>query len=434
MVESGVIEFPERPIIAAALVRSAEVEAAMRGALADHPQTQLRAKFAEATDLASLRELRGDVILVDLDAGSPSELEILAQFLAEGAHAPVVVTSPWLDVASMCELMRIGVQHIVPQPLNGGELLGVLQRALARRHESPSAPARGQRKGTVVSYMGSGGGVGATSLAVHGACALSRRRSGKGVRSAGPRDICLIDLNIQFGGAALLLDADQRSSSILDLIDSADRLDGELLRGAMTAAGGLFDLLASPAEFTGVDDIDPDGVAAVIDIAASEYAVTILDVPLLWSHWTHAALRESDAIVLVVQPTVPSLQQARRQIAMLRQEELDDIPVTVVANRVGVGPLSNSAVTLKAAEAALGRKIDHVIPETPAVRAAAEVGNPLGEVRGGSAVDRKILACLEQAAGLGSDAAGRRLPRWLPSRLAMPRWLLARPMALVFGQ
>src|SRR5690242_3922056 len=101
MAEGSPTDFHERPIIAAALVRSAEVEAAMRSALAAHRHAELRAKLVDVTDLASLRELRGDVILIDLDARSPQELDILGAYLAGGTHAPVVVTSPWLDVGSM---------------------------------------------------------------------------------------------------------------------------------------------------------------------------------------------------------------------------------------------------------------------------------------------------------------------------------------------
>ena len=426
MVESGALGSLERPIIAAALVRSAEVEETMRTALAEHPYAELRARFADGPDPAALRELKGDVILVDLDARNPQELEMLTEFVAGGTRAPIVVTSPWLDVGSMCELMRIGIHHVVPQPLNGGELTAVLERALTRHHAAPISTAPVQRKGIVIGYIGSGGGVGATSLAVQGACALGRRKTDA-------PEVCLLDLDIQFGGAALLIDAEQRGS-IIDLIESADRLDGVLLRHALTpAANRRFDLLAAPAAFQSVDDIDPDRIATVIDIAASEYLVTILDVPLLWSHWTHAALRGCDRIVLVVQPTVASVRQAKRQIAMLRSEELDDIPLFVVANRVDSGPFSHRAVTLSAAESALGRKFDFVVPETAAIKAAAEAGKPLADVRGGRAVEKKLARMLERVTATRAEAEARpAAPRGRPG-LSLPRWLRTRPTPLVFG-
>lgn len=181
----------------------------------------------------------------------------------------------------------------------------------------------------------------------------------------------------------------------MDLIQSPERLDGTLLRGAMVRAHDRFDLLGSPATVYPIDAIDPAAIIAMIATASHEYAYTLIDLPLLWAHWTHAALRASSAIVLVVQLNVPSLRQGRRQLDMLRQEELDDVPVIVVANRVSSGFFSRAGVSLKAAEKALGRKVDHVVPESPAIRAAAEAGVPLSEVSGGRTVEKKLVQIME---------------------------------------
>ena len=96
-----------------------------------------------------------------------------------------------------------------------------------------------------------------------------------------------------------------------------------------------------------------------------------------------------------VQPTVSSLRQGRRQLDMLRQEELDDIPLTVVLNRAERGMFGGAGVTLGEAQTALARKIDHVIPESPALQQAAQRGLPVGHMRGGRPVEKKIAAMLD---------------------------------------
>jgi pilus assembly protein CpaE len=241
-------------------------------------------------------------------------------------------------------------------------------------------------RGLVISFISSGGGVGVTSLVVQGACALAHRK--------GMERLCVLDFDIQFGCTSLLLDTEPKSS-VMDLIQSPERLDGTLLRGAMVRAHNRFDLLGPPATVHPIDTIDPAAIVATIATASLEYAYTLIDLPLLWAHWTHAVLRASNAIVLVVQMTVPSLRQGRRQLDMLRQEELDDVPVIVVANRVSGGFFGRGGVSAKAAEKALGRKVDHIVPESAAIKAAAEAGVPLGEVSGGRAVEKKLVRAME---------------------------------------
>jgi len=140
------------------------------------------------------------------------------------------------------------------------------------------------------------------------------------------------------------------------------------------------------------------------DRASREYELTLIDLPLLWTHWTHAALRASSLIILVVELTVPSLRQGRRQIEMLRQEELDDIPLLVVANRMTGGLFGRRGLSLKAAMTALGRKVDHAIPSSAAMQAAGEAGVPLSEVSGGKSLEKKLLAMMELILRTGGPA------------------------------
>jgi pilus assembly protein CpaE len=255
----------------------------------------------------------------------------------------------------------------------------------------------------VLSCIGSCGGVGTTTLAVQGACALSHLGAYKR-----PGDLCVLDFDIQFGCAASLLDVEQRGG-IIDLIETPERLDADLLRGAMSRVAGRFDLLASPQAFRSIENIDPDAITAAVEIARSHYALTIIDLPTLWSHWTHAVLRASDVIILVVEPTVASLRHGRRQIAMLREEELDDTPLIVVANRMTSGIFTNAGVSLKAVEAALGRNADYVIPDGEAMRTAAASGKPLSDVRGGGHLEKQLAAMFEAMIEAHRDKASEPL-------------------------
>ncbi|HVH75899.1 MAG TPA: hypothetical protein VM755_13375 [Stellaceae bacterium] len=384
--EPGAASSPAgQPALVAALLKSAEAEQALKEAIgAGQSGARLHTAVVPRLELAGLYGLEGDIVFVEVEVGDPQEMQVLAEFVADRATAPVVVTSPRLDFAAMREFMHIGVHDVVPQPLDPAELAEALRQAMARR--PAAAPKASGERGLVISFISSGGGVGCTSLVVQGACALARRK--------GMERLCVLDFDIQFGCASLFLDTEPKSS-VMDLIQSPERLDGTLLRGAMVRAHERFDLLGSPASVYPVDSIDPAAIIATIATASREYTHTLIDLPLLWAHWTHAVLRASSAIVLIVQLNVPSLRQGRRQLDMLRQEELDDVPVIVVANRVSSGFFGRGGVSLKAAEKALGRKVDHVVPESPAIRAAAEAGVPLNEASGGRSAEKKLVQVME---------------------------------------
>jgi pilus assembly protein CpaE len=368
-------------ITIAAILRSAATQASLELALA--PTMLLRAQVLDDFDLTTLKSLHGDVIFLDIDTANPKQMRTLALFMSEAEAGPVVVTSANLDVASMREFMRIGLTDVLPQPFVGEDVANALQSAAGRRHATPITPINDddRHRGPVISFIKSGGGVGATSLAVQGAAAIGREKNAP--------QLCVLDFDIQFGAAALLTDTEQRVS-VIDLARDLKRLDGALLRGAMVRPHQRFDLLAAPSSIFPIGDLDVDAVATILEVARREYSQVMVDLPILWSDWVLATLANSDVIVLVVQLTVPSLRQAKHQIEMLQSEHLDHIPLVVVANRTATGFFGSKDIPLRNAAKALGHEIDHSIPDDPAMRLAADTGRPLNEVRAGSSLEKKI--------------------------------------------
>jgi pilus assembly protein CpaE len=235
--------------------------------------------------------------------------------------------------------------------------------------------------GKVITFIKSGGGVGATTLAVQGACSL---RDAK---------LALLDLDIQYGTAAFQMDIES-NASILDLAPNPRRIDAALLQGAMVRPHNAFDLLAAPEGIYPLEDVSAAAVTTVIDVVRTIYATSLIDLPTVWTEWGHAALTNSDCIVLVTRLTIPSLRQARRQIEMIHREQLGNIPLVVVANRVNRGLFSNG-LSKQAGEKALGRAISFTIPDDPLIPAAADAGLPLAKAKGRALTKRFSLMMKE---------------------------------------
>jgi pilus assembly protein CpaE len=224
---------------------------------------------------------------------------------------------------------------------------------------------------TVVSFLKSGGGVGATTLAVQGACALHSDR------------VVLLDFDIQFGAVAFQLGITAKES-LLSLTANPARLDASLLESALVRVRQEFALLAAPEEIHLLQDVSVEGASGIVELARGSYDRVLIDLPMAWCDWAYSVLTNSDRIVLVTRLTVPSLRQARRQIETLQREDLGHVPLVVVANRVESGRRFGGTmpVSKKDGESALGRTIDFIVPDDAAFVNAANAGLSLAEAHG----------------------------------------------------
>ncbi|MBF0305560.1 MAG: hypothetical protein HQL41_07930, partial [Alphaproteobacteria bacterium] len=260
--------------------------------------------------------------LVDVDLDDDAEMNALAAMIAGGAGM-VVVTSARASLPGMRRLMRLGITDLLPQPIQAPDVLSAVQAAIDAARGKIAG--RGAAEGVAIGLLKAGGGAGTTTLAVQAACALGH--------GADPAGICVLDLDPQFGAAALHLDLPQRVS-MLDLLADPERLDASMLRSSAARHKSGVDLLAAPPGVQRIDGVAPEDAAALVRIAREEYRLVLVDLPLAWTAWTRAALTACDAVAVVLRLDVPSVHHARRQLETLAEEGLDHIPVALIANRV----------------------------------------------------------------------------------------------------
>jgi pilus assembly protein CpaE len=370
----------DTPILGA-LLRSTTLADSLREAIEAEGRIAFNPAIDGRVNLPKLRALAADVILIEIDCGASEEMMTLAEFVEDPSSPPVIVTAPSLDIQCMRSLLKIGVADVLPQPISSTDLSRVVDSTLSKSR--PRATAENRGGGKVLSFIKSCGGAGATSLIVQSACAMGRKKN-SGVPA-------VLDFDMQFGSAAIMMDVAQRSS-LIDLAGDIHRLDRALLQGATVRAKDRFDLLAAPAKTLSTDGITASAVASVIATAARSYNHVFVDLPMHWNDWVVAAMAASDAIVLVVRLTIPSLRRARSQIEQLQAGPLRGVPLFVVANAVTESIFGSDGVSRKDAEKALGRKLDFWIPRNQAMRSAADNGEPLDRIGGGRKLAAKIDA------------------------------------------
>lgn len=308
---------------------------------------------------------RPDMWLAEADLDDAAQVAALEEFIhTAAAGAPVLVCTPSASLAGVRSAMRAGVADVLTLPLAAADIAAAVTDSTRATRPGRNTPA-----GAVFAFLKAGGGVGATTLATQAACAL-------GCGSKGETSVCLVDLDVQFGAVALHLDL-LHAADVLEVLAACDRLDGGMLRGTVARHGSGVDVLPAPAGMHALDSVGAEAALRLVDVARAEYRTVLVELPQAWTGWTRAVLATSTAIVLVLQPTVPSVRHARRQMETLAEEGLGHVPLILVANRAARFPFA-AGISLKEVERALGRSLDHVVSEHGrAVVQAVNAGRPL---------------------------------------------------------
>ena len=314
--------------------------------------------------------------------------------LAGSSRTPLLAAVYDPPLAFVRALVRAGAHDVVPLPLDFADLetslLPIRDEIIRRNTDIHSA------NGKLICAIKSVGGIGATSLLTQLAIQAAQREAGYG------REVCLLDLDMQFGNAAFQLGL-RPSLSVNDLVEAGERLDGELFRSTTTEHASGLKLVAAPPVMLPLESVSSEQIIDIVEIAKRQFGTVFVDLPANWTNWSLSLLAQADLVLLVTELTVGGLHRARRQLDLLREQDLGSVDVRVVVNRFEKRLLR----TIRPADVqkALGRDIWNMVTDDPEVmHAATEQGVPITEIKRKSAVGKDI-SMLETgvAAALGRE-------------------------------
>jgi pilus assembly protein CpaE len=343
-----------------------------------------------------------EVLLVDVsDSADPvGELDALAEVCEP--HTKVLALGRANDIGLYRTLIRMGVSDYLVKPVSAE----VLVEALGRARQTTAEARQAAGAARVYAFVGARGGVGTTSLAVSTASTLAREH--------GKRTV-LLDLDLQFGAAALSLDLEPERG-LRELLANPERIDSLLATSAMAHAGEGFRILSAEEPLEEDLDVAPAGLQALLGAINEGCDAVVVDVPRRSDALTREALARADVVVVVTDLTLPAMRDAQRLMRLLKTLKPQG-SVLVVANRAG-----GAAGELPQAEfaRALGGPLAVVAPaDAKAAQAAAEQAKPLVETAGKAPLAaelRKLAARLagdEAQAVEAAPAAASLLKRFL---------------------
>jgi pilus assembly protein CpaE len=332
-----------------------------------------------------------DVLIVALAGGSAEDLqEAIRRLKTRPSDLRIVVALRDADVTTTRQLIREGAADVLPAPVSEAAVALCLERLFVR--DAGPSPSQRRRPNEVAAFLKAGGGVGATALAVQVAGVLAARGTGQ---------ICLADLDLQYGAAALYFDMPE-AVTIADLMSAKTPLADAPLGSALATHRSGARLLAAPRDLVALETLNAAHADGLVKGLRREFALTLVDLPPAWTAWTNQILTAADRIVMVTQLSVPHIQLVKRQLRVLAAQRLDDRPLILVCN--ALSREQQASVSLKAAEKALGRPFDVVIPEDRRLmNSAINQGVELSALRRGAKIE-KAIGELADKVGAGAMA------------------------------
>jgi len=320
--------------------------------------------------------------LLVLDGVDTHGLETLGQLVLAQPDIDAIIISAEQSPAFLLKAMQAGVREVLPPPVDEAALQAAVQR-VARKRRPVEAPAE---LGEVMAFVACKGGSGASFLAANLAHLLSVRDG---------RTVALIDLDLQFGDALLMLSDQSPASDIAEVARSIARLDAELLRAAMVQVSGTLSVLAAPEELTQALEVQADHIGAIIKQARQMFDFVVIDVGRSINAVSLRALDAATHIFPVLQLNVPNVRDAKRLRDLFRTLDYAPQKIHWLVNRYE----KNGDITLDSLQHTLGVQRVATVPNHFAgVSASVNQGVPIGKLARNNPVSRALVDLTQRIA------------------------------------
>ncbi|WP_135077226.1 AAA family ATPase [Terasakiella sp. SH-1] len=293
------------------------------------------------------------------------------------------------DVALYRDLLDMGVEDYLLKPIDRETLEHALQRAMEKPEENPQVEAGCE--GEVISVLGALGGVGASSIALNMAWALSGRYSQK---------VALVDMDLHFGTIALSLDLEP-GKGFREALENPSRIDSLFLERAMVKVNENLSILACETDLAMTCQFETEALDLLIERLRQKFDLVILDIPRMLLPQCGELLAGLGKMLVVSDLSLAGMRDCLR-ISRYAKDYMVDDNLMVLANRVGEN--KERELSPKEFEKGVERSLSAHLPFDAKGFAAAEMqGSPLLEVAAKSKAGQSLSPFIRSLVDHGED-------------------------------
>jgi len=347
--------------------------------------------------IAAISQEHPDIVIIEGACHGMSELKVMEQLNLRYPSMAMIILCENASSEFLMGAIRSGVKDVLHLPL----VLNELQAAVTRVESRLIQNAVPQKRAKVIAVIASKGGSGATFLTCNLAYALA---ASHGVK------VALLDLNLQFGDAALFLSDTVPSNTLADVASNISRLDASLLASSMVHVLPNLGVLAAPEDAESSIEIKPEHIEALLKLTKNQYDYVMMDIGQTLNATSVKALDHADMIFVVLQESMPFIRDSKRLINALQSLGYGKEKLHLIINRYEKG----GDIRIEDVEATLGMKVFKTIPNSyEAVSASVNQGVPMMKIDKHDAVTK----ALQDVAKTLTDNPQAKKSSWLDSLL-----------------
>jgi pilus assembly protein CpaE len=348
------------------VVASSEHLARLQSQLPGERGSSLTLHAAEPHQQLALEALRhAQCIVVEVDPTDRQSLARMEQLRRARPTVPLIAAIEKPDFNLTRVLVRQGVFDVVALPFDGEEVLSRVMDA------SASLAAAAAPMAPMAAVVGSLAGIGATTVITHLAASISRETNGVS-------RCCVVDLDLQFGQVASYFGV-EAATSVLDLLEAADRLDQDRVRNAAVDTGRGPSVIAAPAAIAPLEQVNVDDVLKLLEVARHTFDFVFIDLPANWTNWTLSAVVAASDVMVLTDQSINGLRHTKRCLDLFGNVEIPRGEVGILVNRYEKRMLQH--IGMDDVERALGHPVRATLAREKTILAdAQDQGLLLGEV------------------------------------------------------
>lgn len=304
-------------------------------------------------------ELKPDLVLMDVNMGVMGESDGLwatQEITMQRPQTGIIIISVQKEADYMRKAMSAGARDYLIKPFDSDELFKTIETVAEKERakwenlpEEMVAKAKGVGEGRVISVFSPKGGVGKSVVTANLAVEVYKRTK---------KRVLIIDLDLQFGDIALLLNVSPKVT-IADIVDNMPpHIDADYVETHISDSASGVRVLAAPLKPEYAEIVTPQIIQNILEIVKHEYDYIFIDTVPSFAGEVLIAFDHSDDIFLIVTPDFLALKNVTLGLAVLDTLNYPSDKVHLILNRTQ----SLSQVKLKDAEKGLQKKILLEIP------------------------------------------------------------------------
>lgn len=323
-----------------------------------------------------VEQLKPDLVLMDINMGEVGVSDGIwatQEISLRHPQTGIIIISVQDESDYMRRAMSAGARDYLVKPFDSDELFKTIETVVERERAkwenlpaSDIAPAvrSGALAQTYIVFSAKGG-VGKSVITANLAVEVRKRTN---------KRVLIVDLDLQFGDIALLLNISPKSTLAHLAETGVDMLDAEHLETHISDSSSGVRVLAAPLKPEYAEVVTPEIISKVLEIVRTMYDYVFIDTVPSFGPEMLGALDHSDAILLVVAPDFLALKNITLGLSVLDTLNYPPDKVHLILNRTQ--PLTS--VRLKDVERGLQRKVAIEIPsDSDLVVGSVNRGQPL---------------------------------------------------------